>query len=141
MKKLLLSFLFLLLVGAAFAQADYDKAIRKTMNDQAIAWNRGDVDEFMKGYWNSDSLVFIGSKGPVYGYQPALNNYKKVYNGPEKMGTLTFSDIRITRLSPEYCFVIGKWFLKRKAGDVGGTYTLLFRKFGSHWLIVVDHTS
>ena len=57
------------------------------------------------------------------------------------MGQLTFSEIKITRLAPDYCFVIGKWALKRNAGDVGGTYTLLFRKIRGQWLIVVDHTS
>jgi len=57
------------------------------------------------------------------------------------MGQLTFSEIKITRLAPDYCFVIGKWALKRKAGDVGGTYTLLFRKINGQWFIIVDHTS
>lgn len=118
-----------------------EAAIRRLMTDQTAAWNRGSIDEFMKGYWESDSLVFIGKAGPTYGYAAALARYKASYDSPDKMGQLTFSEIRITRLSPEYCFVIGKWALKRKAGDVGGTYTLLFRRIGGQWFIVVDHTS
>ena len=43
-------------------------AIRRLMTDQAAAWNRGNIDDFMKGYWNNDSLVFIGKSGPSYGY-------------------------------------------------------------------------
>ena len=116
-------------------------AIRKLMADQSAAWNRGSLDDFMKGYWNNDSLVFIGQAGPTYGYQQALANYKKHYDSPDKMGQLTFTLIKIDQLSPDYCFVIGKWALKRNAGDVGGTYTLLFRKIKGSWVIIVDHTS
>jgi ketosteroid isomerase-like protein len=142
--------LLALLVAAAAAgtaQASPPRAgspeteIRRLMTRQTAAWNRGDIDEFMKGYWESDSLVFIGKAGPTYGYAAALARYRKTYDSPDKMGQLTFSEIKISRLSPEYCFVIGKWALKRKAGDVGGTYTLLFRKIAGQWLIVVDHTS
>ena len=118
-----------------------DSAIRKLMADQSAAWNRGSLDDFMKGYWDNDSLVFIGKDGPSYGYQQALSNYKKHYDSPDKMGQLTFTLIKIDQLSPDYCFVIGKWALKRNAGDVGGTYTLLFRKIKGSWVIVVDHTS
>jgi len=118
-----------------------ESAIRRLMTDQTAAWNRGNIDDFMKGYWNSDSLVFIGKSGPSYGYAAALARYKSSYDSPDKMGQLTFSEIKITRLAPDYCFVIGKWALKRKAGDVGGTYTLLFRKIRGRWLIIVDHTS
>jgi ketosteroid isomerase-like protein len=116
-------------------------AISKLMADQAAAWNRGSLDDFMKGYWNNDSLAFIGKEGPVYGYQQALSNYKKHYDSPDKMGQLTFTLIKIDQLSPDYCFVIGKWALKRNAGDIGGTYTLLFRKIKGSWVIIVDHTS
>lgn len=116
-------------------------AIRKLMADQSAAWNRGSLDDFMKGYWDNDSLVFIGKDGPSYGYKQALSNYKKHYDSPDKMGQLTFKLIKIDQLSPDFCFVIGKWALKRNAGDVGGTYTLLFRKIKGSWVIIVDHTS
>ena len=116
-------------------------AIQKVMAAQSEAWNRGSIDDFMKGYWQNDSLLFIGQSGITYGYMNALNNYKKNYSDADKMGKLFFTLLKINKLSPDYCFVIGKWFLKRKAGDVGGIYTLLFRKIGGRWLIVADHTS
>lgn len=126
----------------ASAQSDAEQAIRKVMADQADAWNRGSIDGFMKGYWNNDSLVFVGQSGLTYGYAQTLSNYKKHYDTPEKMGKLFFTLLSIRRLSPEYCFVLGKWLLKRQtAGDIGGTYSLLFRKIDGHWVIIVDHTS
>jgi len=137
---LLLSFL-LLVAATSSAQSADESAIRSILADQITAWNKGDLDDFMKGYWNSDSLTFIGQSGITYGYTAALNNYKKHYDSPDKMGELIFTLVRLDKISPEYYFVIGKWHLKRKAGDVGGVYTLLFRKIGGRWVIVVDHSS
>ena len=123
-------------------QSDPEKAIRKVMADQAEAWNRGNVDDFMAGYWNNDSLVFVGQLGLTYGYQQTLANYKKHYDTPEKMGKLFFTLLSVKQLSPDYCLVLGKWLLKRQqAGDIGGIYSLLFRKIDGRWQIVVDHTS
>ena len=140
MNKALITSILLFLAVAGFAQSS-EKAIRQVMADQATAWNRGSIDDFMKGYWDNDSLVFVGKSGPTYGYKQTLANYKSHYDSPDKMGKLFFTLLSIKELSPEYCFVIGKWLLKRKAGDVGGTYTLLFRKIAGRWQVVVDHTS
>lgn len=124
------------------SQKNAERAVRQIMADQAEAWNRGNLDDFMKaGYWDSDSLVFVGQSGLTYGYQRTLDNYKKHYDTPDKMGKLFFTLLSVKQLSPDYCFVIGKWLLKRKAGDVGGVYSLLFRMIGGQWRIVVDHTS
>lgn len=128
--------------GIAQKQSSADEAaIRHIMAKQTDAWNRGDLAAFMQGYWKNDSLVFIGRSGPSYGYHQALANYRKNYSGPDQMGKLFFDLIKVKRLSSEYYFVIGKWFLKRKAGDIGGVYTLLFHKIDGQWRIVVDHTS
>lgn len=130
-----------LLPFTALAQSDDEKTVRQMLHDQTVAWNKGNIEEFMKGYWNNDSLMFIGKNGVTYGYQNTLNNYKKNYNGPDQMGTLTFNLIKVEQLSPEYYFVVGKWHLQRNAGDVGGHYNLLFRKIKGQWVIVADHSS
>lgn len=141
MHKTLLTFLLLALAISGFAQTGPEASIRRIMTDQAVAWNKGNIDDFMKGYWNNDSLVFVGQSGLSYGYNTALANYKKHYDSPDKMGQLFFTLLSIKKISPDYCFVLGKWLLKRKAGDIGGIYSLLFRKIDGRWQIVVDHTS
>lgn len=141
MYKTRLTLVFLTLAIAGLAQSSPETAIRQIMADQATAWNKGDIDTFMKGYWNNDSLVFVGQSGLNYGYGPALANYKKGYDSPDKMGQLDFVLLSIKQLAPDYCFVLGKWHLKRKIGDIGGIFSLLFRKMGGRWQIVVDHTS
>jgi len=141
MKRIYWSLSLLLLSFSGFAQSKDETAIREVMANQAAAWNRGNIDDFMKGYWKNDSLLFIGSSGVTHGYTTTLNNYKKNYNSSDKMGQLFFTLLEFKKLSGDHYLVIGKWFLKRKAGDVGGIYSLVFRKFNGHWLIIADHTS
>ena len=115
--------------------------IKGVLSDQENAWNNGNIEDYMQGYWKSDSLKFIGSKGIQYGWQATLDNYKKSYPDKATMGKLTFSEIKIELLSESAAFVIGKWFLKREKGDVGGWFTLLFMKKDKKWVIVCDHSS
>jgi hypothetical protein len=87
-------------------------------------------------------LKFIGSSGVTYGYKQTLSSYKKRYSDTAQMGKLFFDLVKeVKKLSPDYYFILGKWFLKRSVGDIGGLYTLLFRKINGRWVIVVDHTS
>jgi ketosteroid isomerase-like protein len=124
-----------------FSQDKDAESIRTILSTQVEAWNRGNIQEFMHGYWQSDSLKFIGKSGITFGYKQTLANYRKNYSDTAKMGKLFFELLEIKRLSGEYYFVVGKWFLKRSVGDVGGMYTLLFRKINGKWVIVVDHSS
>lgn len=123
------------------AQSADELSIRNLLGDQVRAWNQGNIEDFMKIYWNDDSLAFIGHGGMSYGFNNTLNNYRKNYSDSLQMGKLFFTLIRLKRLSPEYYFVIGKWYLKRQIGDLSGYYTLLFQKIKGKWYIITDHTS
>jgi len=118
-----------------------EKAIRKILATQTAAWNRGDIDQFMNGYWENDSLMFIGKSGVTYGWTNTLNNYKKGYPDTAAMGQLNFDLIQVKKLSKKYYHITGKWFLKRSIGDVGGHYTLVFQKINGRWVIISDHSS
>ena len=124
-----------------FSQNEDETAMRNAMAAQVKAWNNGDINGFMQTYWESDSLWFIGSTAPTHGWQTTLENYKKNYPDTATMGKLAFNLINLKKLSPDYYFVIGKWHLRKSVGDVGGYFTLLFKKINSKWVIVVDHTS
>ncbi|MBS1597126.1 MAG: DUF4440 domain-containing protein [Bacteroidetes bacterium] len=141
MKKIVSSLLFIFLISKTFSQTADELAIKKVLENQVNAWNRGSIDDFMKAYWQNDSLTFIGHGGITHGYNPTLNNYKKNYNDTAKMGKLSYELLSFKKISAEYFFVTGKWSLKRSIGDIGGIYTLLFRKIKSKWVIVTDHTS
>ncbi len=144
MKNILLASLFLFLSAvSAFAQTDKTTAaIRKVMDDQAAAWNRGDIDAFMSiGYWRSEKLTFVSGTKVTRGWQQTLDNYKKGYDSRAKMGVLTFSDLEITLLGKDAAVVLGSWALKRDNDAPGGKFTLTFRKFKEGWRIIIDHTS
>lgn len=133
---------FLLLISiASQAQSSDEQAIRNILNTQTEAWNRGDVESFMKGYWENDSLMFIGKSGVTYGYRNTLENYKKNYPDAAAMGKLTFTLIQVKKLSNKYYHVTGRWRLERSIGDVGGHYTLVFQKINGRWVIISDHSS
>ena len=116
-------------------------AVRKVLDEQVIAWNRGDIDGFMQGYWKSDSLMFIGSKGVTHGWQNTLERYKKGYPDTATMGKLSFDLLTVKKLSSEYFLVVGKFTLKRTIGDASGHFDLIFRKVKGRWYIISDHTS
>lgn len=141
MKKILLLLAFSFTFIAAHAQSKDEQAIRKALAIQNEAWNRGDLETFMSTYLSSDSLMFIGKSGVTYGWKNTLDNYKKGYPDTATMGKLRFDLLEFKRLSPEYYFVVGKWFLTRSIGNVGGHFTLLFRKIKGKWYIIADHSS
>jgi len=147
MKSLFIGFLTILSVSV-FSQtksarpAGVDETeVRNVLAKQNAAWNRGDVDAFMVGYWENDSLMFIGKSGVTYGYKNTLANYKKNYPDTTAMGKLTFTLIQVKQLSPEYFHVTGKYYLTRTIGDASGHFTLVFRKINGKWVVVSDHSS
>jgi ketosteroid isomerase-like protein len=140
MNKLFL-ILFLFFSVNSFCQSNDENEVRKVLSTQNAAWNRGDVDAFMVGYWENDSLMFVGSSGITYGYKNTLANYKKRYPDTAAMGKLTFNLLQVKRLSQEYFHVTGKWHLQRSIGDLGGHFTLLFKKINGRWVIISDHSS
>jgi ketosteroid isomerase-like protein len=145
--NLSLKLLFLAIVIFNFASANAgaqnkdEQAVRQLLNNQIKGWNNGDIESFMKGYWNSDSLVFIGKNGVKYGYKTTLENYKRNYPDTTAMGKLNFELLETKRLSSDYFSVTGKWYLQRTAGDLQGYFTLLLKQIKGRWLIVMDHSS
>lgn len=138
----LLAGLLMLSPRPSAAQTATDEAtIRIILANQVTQWNRGNIDGYMVGYWENDSLVFIGKSGPTYGYRATLERYKKAYPDATQMGQLTSTVLAVRLLSPEWAHVTGRWQLNRTVGDLGGYYTLLLRKVNGEWVVVEDHSS
>ena len=139
-----LAFLLLALpciVSFSFAQDKDEAAVRNVLAQQTKQWNDGNIPAFMDTYWKSDSLMFIGKSGITYGWQKTMDNYKRSYPDTVTMGKLGFDLLEVKRLSTNFFFVVGKWHLSRSIGDIGGVFTLLFRKINYKWVIVSDHSS
>ena len=121
---------------------DADKAaITAVLDAQQAAWNRGDVDTFLIGYWQSPELTFSGSSGVSRGWDGVMARYKKNYPDRATMGHLDFSELEFHFLDHNAALVLGHWHLKREKGDVGGVFSLVWQRFPEGWKIVHDHTS
>lgn len=118
-----------------------EKAIQEVLTSQVNAWNRGDIDGFMEGYWQSDSLLFITGRGIRAGYQQVLTGYKKNYDTRDKMGVLTFDSLSFRKLSEDgkLAHVTGRWKISGKE-NAGGIFSLIFTIKHGKWVIITDHT-
>jgi len=126
---------------AAEERAADGEAIHAVLSAQQTAWNRGDVDSFLVGYWHSPELTFSGSSGVSRGWDGVMARYKKNYPDRSAMGELDFSELEYRFLGPDAALVLGHWHLKREKDEPGGVFTLVWQRFPDGWKIVHDHTS
>ncbi|CAI8256553.1 MAG: Uncharacterised protein [Flavobacteriaceae bacterium] len=113
-------------------------AILKVMKEQQIAWSKNDLEGFMQGYVNSDSLKFYGKSGLTKGWQQTLDNYKKGYPTKEQSGTLTFTINDISNIETNSYWVMGEYFLSREIADAKGVFMVIFKNIDGSWKIVAD---
>jgi len=135
---------FYLGASAAPAQsptATSDEAIAAVLQAQQEAWNRGDIEGFMKGYMHTDDTVFISGDEVTRGWQTVHDRYRTKYPDSAAMGTLIFSDLHISQLANDAAVVLGRWELKRANDNPHGRFTLILRKTPDGWRIAHDHTS
>lgn len=132
----------LIITQTIMAQNKQATAVKFLLEQQAKDWNNGDIDAFMEGYWKSDKLQFIGSKGVTYGWQQTKDNYKRGYPDKAAMGQLSFDLLGVDKQSKKVVSVTGKFMLKRESGEeLSGYFLLIVKKIKGKWLIIADHTS
>jgi ketosteroid isomerase-like protein len=118
-----------------------DAAIVTLLTDQTAAWNRGDIEGFVSGYWNSNLTEFVSSEGVSRGRQALLERYRRSYPDRKAMGHLTFSNLEIRVECPTAAYAVGEYHLQRENDNPSGIFTLNLRKLPEGWRIVVDHTT
>lgn len=139
MKQIFISILLLVVFSCKNIDTE-KKEILEVMDMQEKAWSEGDVESFMKGYWNSDSLMFVGKNGIKYGWDTTLANYKESYPDKAAMGSLEFEVLKL-EVDGEAAYMLGKWSLIREADNPNGYFTLYWKKINGSWKITIDHTS
>jgi uncharacterized protein (TIGR02246 family) len=128
---------------AATARADGTAEVRAVLDAQVAAWNRGDLEAFMAGYWRSPELVFVSGAVVTKGWEATLERYRKRYKSEgREMGRLRFEAIEIQRLGADAAFARGEYWLRTRDGaEPHGRFTLVLRRLDGAWRIVHDHTS
>ncbi len=143
-QKLLLLLFFVIAGNMGFGQklkVNDITTIKSILHLQQGAWNNGNLDSFMLFYWNSPELRFVSKKGVNKGWQQVYDNYKKTYANSVQMGKLNFEVKSTELIDKTNALVIGSWEVINDTGIHSGYFSLWFKKIGSKWLIVVDHTS
>lgn len=144
------SFIALLLLGLSLlscsneaAKNDIEGGVRSVLNAQMEAWNKGDLEAYMKGYWNSPELLFYANGSQTRGWQPTLDRYRARYQGEGKqMGKLDFPELDIVVLGPDAAMARGRWHLKMPDGkELDGMTSVIFKRLPEGFRIVHDHSS
>jgi hypothetical protein len=141
MQRILVLFILLSSCAPATFQEEDRQEILRILDQQAASWNEGNIDAFMDSYLKTDSLMFIGRGGLYYGHQKTLDNYKRVYSTPEKMGKLSFDIREMKELGAVNALVIGSWRLDRSQDTLQGWFSLTWEKIDGEWVIIADHSS
>ena len=128
------------MISSCSTSTNEKENILKVMAQQEKDWNEGNIEAFMQGYWQSDSLMFIGKNGIKFGWQTTLDNYKKSYPDKKAMGKLTFEILKLEQ-NNSTAYMLGKWSLSRKGDNPKGYFTLYWKKIDGNWVITIDHTS
>jgi len=128
-------------VPAPPQDAEPETSLVFLLRSQAEAWNRGDIEGFMAGYWKSDKTTFAGSSGVSRDWEAVHDRYRRNYPDRAAMGQLTFTELEVTPLGPDAALILGHWQLKRQNDEPGGFFTLVSRRFPEGWRIIHDHTS
>ena len=114
------------------------------LTGQVQAWNKGDLNTFMKGYSHSPETEYVGASGIVQGWKAIEERYQRNYQATKSMGRLRFDDLHVTVLAPDAALAVGEYVLQ--SGNNGnkesrGVFTLVLRRFPEGWRIINDHTS
>lgn len=144
MKKYLLIICTLILSQTGFTQTteqEDKEAILAVLKAQRLAWSDHNIEEFMEGYWKSDSLKFYGSNGVTYGWDNTLERYKQAYPTPDHTGILSFKINAISKITDEAYYVMGEYHLKRTVGNATGIFMIIFKRIEGEWKIIADTSS
>ena len=89
-------------VLAQVGLADSVGAVRTVLERQVADWNKGDLDGFLSGYWNSPKVVFQSGGQRHVGWNAMRERYRSRYQAEGKaMGRLEFSNLEIEALGPD----------------------------------------
>ena len=108
----------------------------------AEAWNRADLETFMKGY--AEGLTYTAGGRVVRGAEALRQRYQTTYgNSPESMGKLSFEEIEVWPLGNDHALALGRWTVvfTHKKPKAQGIFSLVMQKSPEGWKILHDHTS
>jgi uncharacterized protein (TIGR02246 family) len=135
----------------ALDQAELVEQVKALLQEQAAAWNAGDLEAFCSAY--QEDVTFISPSGLTQGRQGVLERYRKRYPDRAAMGHLTLeveevrlakvpgaTDSSVARISVAGASLAARWRLSYEDREdaAGWTLLVLHRSEDGRWRIVQD---
>ena len=119
-------------------------AIRQVLEASAQAWNRGDMDGFLRPYLDSPQTTFMGTD--VVRGLPAIRQFYQGtwWRNGAPAGLLSYRGIEVRPLGRDYALSTGHWITSdRSTGQQSrsGIFSLTWMRTPQGWRIIHDHSS
>lgn len=121
--------------------------IRRMLDESAQAWNRGDLDGFMRSYAPGEGTTYVGRRGLLRGPDQIRASYAPRFAPGYRRGTLHFEDLEVDLLAPDAANAIAYYVLSERTAAgrdstiARGPTSLVVRRLGTGWRITHDHSS
>jgi hypothetical protein len=126
--------------GSNIQRTDTDE-IADIVEQQFAAWNRRDIDGYMKAFWASPLLVFAVEGEVWIGWNQVRANLLQEYSDTERMGNSILERLQTNIVSPETATTVEWWSIAFHLAKVRGFTTSAWHKFPDGWRIIQGHTS
>lgn len=124
-----------------FTAADRTEAAA-VLERQRDAWNRGDLEGYMRGYARTPELVFTSGGKIRRGFDETQARYQLRYgSSPGGMGHLEFEILGVQPAGPDGAVVLGRWRLTETPNAGSGIFSVVLERRPEGWRIIHDHTS
>ena len=141
-KLFVLALLLFASAPALRAQDTAEKEIQQALDAMLEAWNRDDLDAHLAPY--ADSATWTTSTGLLHGRAAIRESLVKAFQrGTDLLGELSFGKAVFRRLGPDAMVTNGSFQVGNlpNGKSINGQSTLIWKRIGSKWQILHDHSS
>jgi len=131
----------LFLAGCSQVHPEPELLVVNALNEQADAWQRGNLDTFLQHYWASDELTLFADGRAEEGSRAARTLYEPKVPAGNAAGRLVYDLIRVQPLAPDVILVTGRWQVDRGTDSQAGRFSRVFRRIDGRWVIAHEHLS
>jgi uncharacterized protein (TIGR02246 family) len=123
-------------------EPDFRTQVATILDEQAAAWNAGDLDGFMASYALSPETTYIGATGLITGFDGIRARYAPSFEPGAQRDDLHFTDLAVRELDPRFGVATARYVLTRDGETTStGPFTLVMMRVEGTWEIVHDQSA
>ncbi|MDX5421417.1 MAG: nuclear transport factor 2 family protein [Hymenobacteraceae bacterium] len=128
--------------AATMPKGDAVQDVRRALEGQIEAWNKGDLETAMTFYWNSPEMLWVSKNGVEYGYQEVLEMFRQDFTDSSNMGVYSYEPLHIEQISDETVYFVFRWKIELDGKRLmGGVSSQLWKKLDGRWVATSEHAS